>query len=249
MPLPDLVRAMDPPAPDEVRAAADALAFRDFLTVALVVPDDAAFPDNWIYVHSPGGAARAHPELRGVVAGHGQAGPHLPGPGVLRVRGRRAVGAARRRAGRAGPPRAGRARARGPGARSRPGTWCGCRRRTRSTTRASRRTSRCCAVAGRRTPRNVVPGGPQRHAPLQQPGPLDAHRDAGGGEHPRAWASTTCGRSTSRATTTRRSAEISGAPAGTGRSAPVCPIDPAPIDRPRPAAAPASPPAAGRPRR
>jgi protoporphyrinogen oxidase len=53
MPLPDLVRAMDPPVPDEVRAAADALRFRDFLTVALVVPADAAFPDNWIYVHSP----------------------------------------------------------------------------------------------------------------------------------------------------------------------------------------------------
>ncbi|MDQ4117006.1 MAG: NAD(P)/FAD-dependent oxidoreductase, partial [Actinomycetota bacterium] len=53
MPLPDLVRAMDPPAPPAVRAAADALRFRDFLTVALVVPAERAFPDNWIYVHSP----------------------------------------------------------------------------------------------------------------------------------------------------------------------------------------------------
>ena len=53
MPLADLVRVMDPPVPADVRAAADALRFRDFLTVALVVPDDAAFPDNWIYVHSP----------------------------------------------------------------------------------------------------------------------------------------------------------------------------------------------------
>jgi protoporphyrinogen oxidase len=53
MPLPDLVRAMDPPAPPDVRAAADALGFRDFLTVALVVPAGRAFPDNWIYVHSP----------------------------------------------------------------------------------------------------------------------------------------------------------------------------------------------------
>ena len=53
MPLADLLRVMDPPVPAEVRAAADALRFRDFLTVALVVPDDAAFPDNWIYVHSP----------------------------------------------------------------------------------------------------------------------------------------------------------------------------------------------------
>jgi protoporphyrinogen oxidase len=53
MPLGALVRAMDPPAPAEVLAAADALRHRDFLTVALVVPDAHAFPDNWIYVHSP----------------------------------------------------------------------------------------------------------------------------------------------------------------------------------------------------
>ena len=53
MPLPDLVRAMDPPAPATVLAAADALRFRDFLTVALVVPHGCAFADNWIYVHAP----------------------------------------------------------------------------------------------------------------------------------------------------------------------------------------------------
>ncbi|MER5701794.1 NAD(P)/FAD-dependent oxidoreductase [Micromonospora sp. NPDC002296] len=54
MPLPALVRAVDPPAPPEVLAAADALRHRDFLTVALVVPAAAGFPDNWIYVHTPG---------------------------------------------------------------------------------------------------------------------------------------------------------------------------------------------------
>ena len=54
MPMPELVRAMDPPAPAEVLAAADGLSFRDFLTVALVVPVSAGFPDNWIYVHEPG---------------------------------------------------------------------------------------------------------------------------------------------------------------------------------------------------
>jgi protoporphyrinogen oxidase len=36
-----------------VLAAADGLTFRDFLTVALVVPERYSFPDNWIYVHSP----------------------------------------------------------------------------------------------------------------------------------------------------------------------------------------------------
>jgi protoporphyrinogen oxidase len=54
MPMPELVRAMDPPAPAAVRQAADDLSFRDFLTVALVVPVEAGFPDNWIYIHEPG---------------------------------------------------------------------------------------------------------------------------------------------------------------------------------------------------
>jgi protoporphyrinogen oxidase len=53
MPFPALLRAMDPPPPPEVLRAADGLGFRDFLTIALVVPESAGFPDNWIYVHSP----------------------------------------------------------------------------------------------------------------------------------------------------------------------------------------------------
>jgi protoporphyrinogen oxidase len=52
MPLSTLVGSMDPPAPPEVRRASDDLHYRDFLTIALVVPEDAGFPDNWIYVHS-----------------------------------------------------------------------------------------------------------------------------------------------------------------------------------------------------
>jgi protoporphyrinogen oxidase len=51
MPLAELALALDPPAPDEVQQAAKGLHFRDFLTVALVVPKDRGFPDNWIYVH------------------------------------------------------------------------------------------------------------------------------------------------------------------------------------------------------
>jgi len=54
MPLGELVLVMDPPAPAEVQASAKGLAHRDFLTVALVVPDEFAFPDNWIYVHETG---------------------------------------------------------------------------------------------------------------------------------------------------------------------------------------------------
>lgn len=53
MPMPALIKAMDPPAPQAVLAAADQLNFRDFLTVALVVPEHDGFPDNWIYIHSP----------------------------------------------------------------------------------------------------------------------------------------------------------------------------------------------------
>jgi protoporphyrinogen oxidase len=47
------VLAMDPPAPDDVQRAARALRYRDFLTVALVVPQEKGFPDNWIYIHDP----------------------------------------------------------------------------------------------------------------------------------------------------------------------------------------------------
>ena len=54
MPISELVRVMDPPAPQAVRDAADDLRYRDFLTVALVVPEEFSFPDNWIYVHDPG---------------------------------------------------------------------------------------------------------------------------------------------------------------------------------------------------
>lgn len=53
MPLRDLIRALDPPAPDDVRAAAERLAYRDFLTVALVVESADAFTDQWIYIHEP----------------------------------------------------------------------------------------------------------------------------------------------------------------------------------------------------
>jgi protoporphyrinogen oxidase len=53
MPITALLRSMDPPVPAEVKDAADDLHYRDFLTVALVVPESAGFPDNWIYIHSP----------------------------------------------------------------------------------------------------------------------------------------------------------------------------------------------------
>ncbi|MBJ7610519.1 MAG: NAD(P)/FAD-dependent oxidoreductase [Candidatus Dormibacteraeota bacterium] len=54
MPFSELVLAMDPPAPAPVQKAARSLRYRDFLTVALIVPKQFGFPDNWIYIHDPG---------------------------------------------------------------------------------------------------------------------------------------------------------------------------------------------------
>ncbi|MFV0318180.1 MAG: NAD(P)/FAD-dependent oxidoreductase [Microthrixaceae bacterium] len=53
MPFATLAQVLDPPPPVEVVEAAEGLHFRDFLTVALVVPEEDGFPDNWIYIHSP----------------------------------------------------------------------------------------------------------------------------------------------------------------------------------------------------
>jgi protoporphyrinogen oxidase len=54
MPMSSLLKIMEPAPPAEVLAAADDLQYRDFLTVALVVPEEFSFPDNWIYIHDPG---------------------------------------------------------------------------------------------------------------------------------------------------------------------------------------------------
>ncbi|HWW87831.1 MAG TPA: NAD(P)/FAD-dependent oxidoreductase [Vicinamibacterales bacterium] len=54
MPLRSLVRAFQPAAPPEVRDAAEGLRYRDFVMVALIVDGEDLFPDNWVYVHTPG---------------------------------------------------------------------------------------------------------------------------------------------------------------------------------------------------
>ncbi len=50
----DLVSFLDPAVPAKVRAAADGLRYRDFLVVALMLEAENLFPDNWIYIHTPG---------------------------------------------------------------------------------------------------------------------------------------------------------------------------------------------------
>ena len=53
LPIRNLVRMVDPPAPDSVAEAAEALSYRDYFTVILVVDRPEVFPDNWIYIHDP----------------------------------------------------------------------------------------------------------------------------------------------------------------------------------------------------
>jgi protoporphyrinogen oxidase len=53
LPIRDLVGMIDPTPPQQVIEAANALRYRDFLTVVLVVDRPDLFPDNWIYIHDP----------------------------------------------------------------------------------------------------------------------------------------------------------------------------------------------------
>jgi protoporphyrinogen oxidase len=51
LPLRAMTEMVVPAAPRTALAAAGGLGYRDFLTVALVLPGDDLFPDNWVYVH------------------------------------------------------------------------------------------------------------------------------------------------------------------------------------------------------
>jgi protoporphyrinogen oxidase len=53
MPITELIRKLEPPAPPDVLRSAGKLTYRDFLTVCLIVNQRNLFPDNWIYVHDP----------------------------------------------------------------------------------------------------------------------------------------------------------------------------------------------------
>jgi protoporphyrinogen oxidase len=53
LPLGALAEIVRPAPPAGVLEAARGLAYRDFLTVALVLPGGDLFPDNWVYVHDP----------------------------------------------------------------------------------------------------------------------------------------------------------------------------------------------------
>jgi protoporphyrinogen oxidase len=54
LPIRSLVRSLTPRLPEPVREAASGLRYRDFLVVTLILKRASLFPDNWIYVHTPG---------------------------------------------------------------------------------------------------------------------------------------------------------------------------------------------------
>jgi len=54
MSLRSLVRSLGTAENSAVRAAAEGLNYRDFILVALILDKSDLFPDNWIYVHTPG---------------------------------------------------------------------------------------------------------------------------------------------------------------------------------------------------
>jgi len=53
MPVRELVRAIDD-VPVEIRDNGEGLKYRDFILVALILDQEDVFPDNWIYIHTPG---------------------------------------------------------------------------------------------------------------------------------------------------------------------------------------------------
>ncbi len=53
MPVRELVAQIEPQLTEAAQKAAQALRYRDFLTVGLIVHDRGRFTDNWIYIHDP----------------------------------------------------------------------------------------------------------------------------------------------------------------------------------------------------
>jgi protoporphyrinogen oxidase len=53
-PIRDLVNGITPAMSTTARTAANALRYRDFLTVVHILKDRGAVSDNWIYIHDPG---------------------------------------------------------------------------------------------------------------------------------------------------------------------------------------------------
>ena len=184
MPLRELVHTITPAPPPEVVAAADDLHYRDYLTVALIVPESRSFPDNWIYIHA------TDVEV-GRIQNYGSWSPYLvkdgrtclgleyfvfegddmwnkPDDELIALGTKELVSP---RPGRRGRRRAGLRRARPQGVPL-------LRLRLQG-----QRGDHPLLARGERPQR--PPRRAQRHAQVQQPGPLHVHRHADGREHVR----------------------------------------------------------------
>lgn len=53
MPIPQLVKCLDPKPPQKVLTSAEQLAYRAFFIVVLIIDSPDLFPDQWLYIHSP----------------------------------------------------------------------------------------------------------------------------------------------------------------------------------------------------
>ena len=53
VPIPKLVKLLQPQPPPEILRAADKLSYRAFIIVVLIIDSPELFPDQWLYVHSP----------------------------------------------------------------------------------------------------------------------------------------------------------------------------------------------------
>ena len=177
-----LLKAMDPPAAGAVSSAADDLHYRDFLTVALVVPEEIQLPRQLDLRPLPRSPGRPHPELRLLVALSRQGGPHLPRPRVLRLRGRldwnkpdaELIEQGKRELEILGLVDPAKVEA-GYVVRM-PKAYPFYDEHYKANV------AKIVAVADRSAAQRP-PRRPQRHAPVQQPGPLHVHRHAHGGKH------------------------------------------------------------------
>ena len=181
LPLRNAVGIANPHPRSEVVAAAKGMRYRDFLTVAVVLNGDDIFPDNWIYIHDPSVNVGRIQNFRSwspwMVPDPSKACVGLEffcfaGDELwetdddklveLGMRELEQLGLAKRE-----PARVRLRRARAEGLPD-------LRRRVRR--------ARLDDPLLARRPRQLHPGGPQRAAPVQQLGPLDAHGHARRGQ-------------------------------------------------------------------
>ncbi len=165
--------------------AAEGLSYRDFLVVALMLKREKLFPDNWIYIHTPG------VKVGRIQNFNNWSAAMVPTPGITCIgmeyfcfEGDGLWSSSRRRARRAGGSGTGQPRPRE-------------RQRTSSMRRVVRvpkaypiydsvyREHIDADSRVHRSDPEPAHGRPERDAQVQQPGPLDAHRHDGGGQHAR----------------------------------------------------------------